>query len=298
MVNGYIYIFFFHTYIRVNILIGWTKVQEQRLKELNAELSDFDRMFSSQTERDRAFQELEHQLVQKQRSRLEALRESLPQPELIKLTDTLTATLIENGFLQVATPLLMSKGHLQKMSIDESHDLFEQVFWIDKKRCLRPMLAPHLYYVVQNLLRLWEPPVRIFEIGPCFRKETKGAIHAAEFTMLNAAEFGLAKEERQSGLEEIISLAMTGAGIDDYQLAYEDSTVYGQTLDIVVGPEQMEVGSASMGPHPLDAEWEIFTPWIGVGFGLERLLMYTHNTHNIRKVGRSLSYVQGIRLNI
>lgn len=298
MVNGHSYITFFHTYTRVNILIGWTKVQEQRLKELNAELSDFDRMFSSQTDRDRAFQELEHQLVQKQRSRLEALRESLTQPELIKLTDSLTATLIENEFLQVATPLLMSKGHLQKMSIDETHDLFEQVFWIDKKRCLRPMLAPHLYYVVQNLLRLWEPPVRIFEIGSCFRKETKGAIHAAEFTMLNAAEFGLTEEQRQPRLEEVIGLAMAGAGIDDYQLAYEDSTVYGQTLDIVVGPEQMEVGSASMGPHPLDAEWEIFTPWIGVGFGLERLLMYTHNTHNIRKVGRSLSYVQGIRLNI
>jgi phenylalanyl-tRNA synthetase alpha chain len=60
----------------------------------------------------------------------------------------------------------------------------------------------------------------------------------------------------------------------------------------------MEVGSASMGPHPLDAEWEIFTPWIGAGFGLERLLMHSKGTSNIRKVGRSLSYLQGIRLNM
>lgn len=279
-------------------MIGWTKVQNQRLKELNAEGSDFDRTFSNQKDRDSAFQELEHRLVQNQRSLLKALQDTLPQPALNRLSDNLSAALIENGFIQVSTPLLMSKGHLQKMCIDESHDLFEQVFWVDKKRCLRPMLAPHLYYIVKNLLRLWESPVRIFEIGPCFRKETKGAIHAAEFTMLNVAEFGLAEDQRQLRLEEVIARVMHTTDITDYELAYEDSAVYGQTLDVLVGSEQVEVGSASMGPHPLDAEWGIFTPWIGVGFGLERLLMYIKDTSNIRKVSRSISYIQGFRLNI
>jgi phenylalanyl-tRNA synthetase alpha chain len=283
---------------RKHPVVEWTSVQEQRLGELNVEESELNRSFASENERDRAFQALEQRLVQQQRSRLQAVREACPKPDLVSLTDRLTGSLIENGFVQVTTPLLMSKGHLQKMSIDESHPIFEQVFWVDKRRCLRPMLAPHLYYIVQSLLRLWEPPVRIFEIGPCFRKETKGAMHAAEFTMLNAAEFGLAEEQRESRLHEIIRRTMAASGVDDYTLGYDDSVVYGQTLDILVGPEEMEVGSASMGPHPLDAEWEIFTPWIGVGFGLERLLMHTRNTSNIRKVGRSLSYLHGVRLNI
>ena len=34
------------------------------------------------------------------------------------------------------------------------------------------MLAPHLYYVLVDLLRLWDKPVKIFEVGPCFRKES------------------------------------------------------------------------------------------------------------------------------
>jgi phenylalanyl-tRNA synthetase alpha chain len=279
-------------------LIGWTTVQEQRLGELNAEAKDLDRSFASADERDRAFQALEQRLVQQQRSRLRSVQEACPKPDLVSLTDRLTDSLIAGGFVQVTTPLLMSKGHLQKMSIDESHSIFEQVFWVDKRHCLRPMLAPHLYYIVRNLLRLWEPPVRIFEIGPCFRKESKGAMHAAEFTMLNMAEFGLAEAERKSRLRELIRSIMAEVGVADYSLTYEGSVVYGQTLDILVGPEGMEVGSASMGPHPLDAEWEIFTPWIGAGFGLERLLMHSKGTSNIRKVGRSLSYLQGIRLNM
>ena len=278
--------------------MGWTTVQEKRLKELNADSSELSRTFSSDRERNQAFQSLEHRLVQDQRSRLNAWRDSSPRPHLISLSENLAAALIDNGFVQVATPLLMSKGHLQKMSLDESHPIFKQVYWVDERHCLRPMLAPHLYYIVQNLLRIWDPPVRIFEIGSCFRKETEGALHASEFTMLNAAEFGLDKEHRESRLREVIAVLMAQSGIDDYQLTYESSAVYGETLDVVVGPEQMEVGSASMGPHALDAEWGIFTPWIGVGFGLERMLMHIWNTANVRKVGRSLSYLNGIRLNI
>lgn len=279
-------------------MIGWTQIQEQRLIQLNAESSDLERTFSSENERDETFQELETRLVHKLRSDLTAVRNSPSKPELISLSDHLTNALIDNGFAQVATPLLMSKGHLQKMSIDESHDLYKQVYWVDKRHCLRPMLAPHLYYIVKNLLRLWNTPVSIFEIGSCFRKETKGAIHASEFTMLNAAEFGMDEEQREQRLAKIIECILGQAGIHEYKLTYENSAVYGTTMDIVVGPDEVEIGSASMGPHRLDAEWGIFTPWVGVGFGLERMLMYIHHTNNIRKVGRSLSYYRGIRLNI
>ena len=65
------------------------------------------------------------------------------------------------------------------------------------------MLAPHLYYVLKDLLRLWEKPVRIFEIGSCFRKESRGARHSNEFTMLNLVEMGLAEDKRQARLETL-----------------------------------------------------------------------------------------------
>jgi phenylalanyl-tRNA synthetase alpha chain len=53
-----------------------------------------------------------------------------------------------------------------------------------------------------------------------------------------------------------------------------------------------------MGPHPLDRAWKINTTWIGIGFGLERLLMVAQNRRNLGKMGRSLTYLDGIRLNI
>ena len=103
---------------------------------------------------------------------------------------------------------------------------------MDKDKCLRPMLAPHLYYVIKDLLRLWEKPVRLFEVGPCFRKETEGAKHTAEFTMLNLCEFGLPEDDRGQRLEGLANLIMAGAGIDRYRLEPETSAVYGSTLDV------------------------------------------------------------------
>jgi phenylalanyl-tRNA synthetase alpha chain len=90
----------------------------------------------------------------------------------------------------------MSRGLLEKMSIGADHPLGAQIFWLDRDRCLRPMLAPHLYYVLKDLLRLWESPVRIFEVGSCFRKESQGSQHSNEFTMLNLAEMGVTEESR------------------------------------------------------------------------------------------------------
>ena len=38
--------------------------------------------------------------------------------------------------------------------------------------------------------------------------------------------------------------------------------------------------------------------WVGIGFGLERLLMVAGGSQNLKRIGRSLSYLDGIRLNI
>ena len=50
--------------------------------------------------------------------------------------------------------------------------------------------------------------------------------------------------------------------------------VYGDTLDVMHG--DLELSSAVVGPIPLDREWGIDKPWIGAGFGLERLLKVKH----------------------
>ena len=278
--------------------INWTETQSHRLMELDVEEKDLKRDFGTATDRDRVFQELEKTLVQNQRQRLDEFRQIDMQPRLIRLENKLADALVANGFAQVTTPIIMSKGHLSKMSITEDHPLSDQVYWLGRNKCLRPMLAPHLYFVLKDLLRLWETPVRIFEVGPCFRKETQGAQHASEFTMLNLVEMGLAEEARDKRIAEMADLVTRAAGIDDYLLEKTTSEVYGDTIDVVAGEEQIELGSAAMGPHRLDREWKIAAAWIGIGFGLERLLMVAENSRNLGKWVRSLTYLDGIRLNI
>jgi phenylalanyl-tRNA synthetase alpha chain len=88
---------------------------------------------------------------------------------------------------------------------------------------------------------------------------------------------------------------MKAACIADYSLVPDRCDVYGKTIDIVAG---IEVASGVTGPHLLDTRWGIFDPWVGLGFGLERLCLVKGEHQNIRRVGRSLKYLDGVRLNI
>ena len=278
--------------------ITWTAIQIARLNELAAGDPDMDQCFDSPSERDRAFQKLEKQLVKVQRQKLQQLREGSRRPGLCRLESRLTDILVQHNFVQVTTPTILSKGLLAKMSIDDDHPLASQIFWLGKDKCLRPMLAPHLYFVLKDLLRLWEKPVRIFEIGSCFRKESQGAQHSNEFTMLNLVEMGLAEDHRQARLEELAALVTAAAGVEDYVIQTETSAVYGETIDILAGKDRLEIGSAAMGPHVLDQAWQIQEAWMGIGFGLERLLMMAEKSRSLGRMGRSLAYLDGIRLNI
>ena len=275
--------------------IPWTPVQRQRLAELGAEQALFDQEFTDVGHRDRTFQEVERGLVEESRRRLDGLREVRRRPVLCQLEEDLVKALTGNGFTQVATPILLPRVSLEKMTITEDHPLFSQVFWLDPSRCLRPMLAPNLYQMMVSLARLWPMPIRIFEVGPCFRKETSGAQHLNEFTMLNLVEMGLPQEERATRLRELASLVIEAAGISDYQIQKKESEVYGTTLDVVSG---LELGSGAMGPHPLDEAWGVFDTWVGIGFGLERLAMVREGYQGVHRVGRSLAYLDGVRLNI
>jgi phenylalanyl-tRNA synthetase alpha chain len=271
------------------LVITWTETQARRLKELEADEPVLNKRFAGSAAREQAYQKLENKLVARQRQRLKEFREIHLRPALCRLESKLVDVMISRGFAQVHTPIIMSRGLLEKMSIDVNHALSSQIYWLEKNKCLRPMLAPHLYYVLKDLLRLWDKPVRIFEVGPCFRKESQGSQHSSEFTMLNLVEMGLPMENRENRIRELGALVAEAAGVSDYGFETVTSEVYGDTIDIVAGQDRVEVGSSAMGPHPLDRPWKITDTWVGLGFGLERLLMAAENSRNLAKMGRSLA---------
>ncbi|HQG03143.1 MAG TPA: pyrrolysine--tRNA(Pyl) ligase large subunit [Thermoleophilia bacterium] len=276
--------------------IGLTQTQTQRLRELGADPAKLEATYASPAARDAAFKELEDGLVRAGRAQLDELRRNRRVPGLIALQAALRAAVTGAGFVEVVTPHIISAEGLVNMGIGHGHPLREQVFWLEDGTCLRPMLAPNLYVMMRKLGRIWSRPFGIFEMGTCFRRDTKGSHHLNEFTMLNLVEVGLPMEARRSRLEELAATVMQAAGIADYALVHSTSEVYGDMLDVEVGGE--EVCSASFGPIPMDDDFGITEPWVGLGFGLERLLMVREVYPNIERGGRSLTYVDGVRLNI
>lgn len=267
----------------------------QRLRELNALESVLSKQFSDSEKRNKEFFKFEQNLVLQTQQNLQEMRTKRRRPRLCELEDSLIQALIKRDFVQVITPLLIAKDSLTKMSIEPSHELFKQVFWVDEKKCLRPMLAPNLYFLLRELVYIWEKPVRIFEVGPCFRKDTKGRHHINEFTMLNLVELGLPLNQRKKRLKELATIIMETCGLTEYSFVSHRSEVYGETIDVL---SDIEVASGAIGPHPLDSNWGITDPWVGIGFGLERLLMIRENFQNIQRAGRALVYLDGERLNI
>jgi len=213
--------------------------------------------------------------------------------QLTQLEADISKVLISKGFIEVRTPSMISVASLEKMTITPTHPLYKQVFFIDQKRCLRPMLAPNLYYVMRKLRDHTDGPVRIFEIGSCFRKESHSGSHLEEFTMLNLVELGPERDATEA-LTEYIGDVMGVTGLD-YTLSKEESDVYKETLDVMIG--DIEVSSGAVGPHVLDAAHDVHEPWSGVGFGLERLLMLMNDKGSVKKTGRSLSYLNGAKIN-
>lgn len=279
-------------------MIPWTQTQAQRLNELNAPHPTLKKTFDDEAAREKAYQALEKSLVNRQRRQLAELQTAPSRPERCRLENKLADLLTQTGFVQVTTPIIMSRGLLKKMSIDSKHPLNSQIYWLQGDKCLRPMLAPHLYYLLVDLLRIWKRPVRIFEIGSCFRKESRGSKHASEFTMLNLVEMGTPENTRRERIQDMGSRIAAAAGVENYRFETVTSEIYGDTIDIVAGEDSLEIASAAMGPHPLDRPWKINESWIGIGFGLERLLMASHLSRNLARFGRSLAYLDGIRLNI
>ncbi|MCL2528983.1 MAG: pyrrolysine--tRNA(Pyl) ligase large subunit [Coriobacteriia bacterium] len=273
----------------------FTKNQIQRLSELGCDF-DAEHSFASADARELAFKEMERRSVEKNRAALRDLRKAKDAPFVSALSESISAFLRGLGFLEVSTPIIISKSFLLRMTIEDDHALFKQVFWLDDKSCLRPMLAPNLYDISKRLLNVYEAPLGVFEIGPCFRRESQGNKHLESFTMVNFVEWGVLESQKTERLKELISLFMEHVGLSEYSLEEEDSVVYGDTIDVVV--DGVEIASGAFGPHPLDSNWDYAGTWIGLGAGLERIVLMQENLDSIQKTGRSLLYLGGISLKL
>lgn len=276
----------------------YSTAQKQRLTELNADKTVVNREFEDSRLRDESFRETEKQLVKENKAKLREFLENEHVPLTLRVEDQLSSWLTqEESFARVATPVIISGDKLKKMNIDQDNHLREQIFWLDGRKCMRPMLAPNLYEVMRDLYKITNKPVKIFEAGSCFRKESQGAQHMNEFTMLNLVELDSVRDgEQMERLEYLAHGAMKAVGIDKYELVKESSGVYIETLDIVA--DGIEIASGAYGPHPLDASWGIFQPWVGIGFGLERVAMVKGEYQTIKRAGKSVAYVNGIPLKL
>ncbi|MBR3374992.1 MAG: pyrrolysine--tRNA(Pyl) ligase large subunit [Firmicutes bacterium] len=278
----------------------YTVTQSERLNELNAPIEEQDREFETKEERNEHFRKLEKDLTRYARNDIFDLLESRHLTKYRITGNKMADWLMEEGFTEVITPTIISRDSLKKMGIDSGSQFLDQVFWVDGKHCLRPMLAPNLYVEMRELLRITKKPVKIFEMGSCFRKESQGAQHLNEFTMLNLVELAAVKDgEQLAELERLALNAMEALGLKEgeYEFVQEDSEVYGKvSFDILING--MEVASGSYGPHFLDANWGVFDTWVGIGFGIERLTMALDKGRTIKRYGRTLSFIDGEPLNI
>lgn len=272
--------------------LEFTETQKQRLTDLGGQ--DSELRFSNAAERDKKFDEIELALVKKNKEQLMKLLNSTRRPMLKQIERELTQALTDAGFTEVVTPSIISREFITRMGITENHALWKQIFWVDSRRCLRPMLAPNLYHVMRELRRI-ATPVSIFEVGSCFRKESKGHEHTEEFTMLNAVELAPRKNAKER-LKEIVDVSLRSVGTTNYEFRKAESEVYGETVDVLVN--DIEVASGATGPHVLDGNWQVIDPWAGVGFGLERLAMVRKTCQNIGHVSKSLSHLDGSSLSV
>ncbi|MCL2863039.1 MAG: pyrrolysine--tRNA(Pyl) ligase [Methanimicrococcus sp.] len=240
-----------------------------------------------------AFAELEAELTARRKQELREIYENSREHMLAKLERDISAFLISKGFIEIKSSILIPEEYIIRMGIDKDAELSKQVFRTDDGQCLRPMLAPVLYNYLRRLDKILPDPIKIFEIGPCYRKESDGSSHLEEFTMVNFCQMG--EGSTRENLVQLIDEFLTHLGID-YEIEGDECMVYGATLDVMHG--DLELSSAVVGPVPMDIDWGVNKPWIGAGFGLERLLKVRHNFKNIKRGSRSEFYYNGIHTNL
>jgi len=266
--------------------------------ELNVPANELEREFDSVESRDKHFYDVSNMQMKICKKQLGKLLSTKNIPAGIKCQRDLENWLTDKeNFTQVSTQAIISAEKISKMNVDEDSHLRKQIFWLGKNKCLRPMHAPNLYEMMRDIHKITNDAVRIFEVGSCFRKESQGAMHLSEFTMLNLVEYAAGDDGYQiERLRELAAEAMSTVGLNDYQIITESSGVYGTTVDIE--HNGIEIASGAYGPHPLDENWGIFGTWVGLGIGIERLTMALGEYNTIKPVSKNSAYIDGISLKL
>jgi pyrrolysyl-tRNA synthetase, C-terminal region/pyrrolysyl-tRNA synthetase, N-terminal region len=236
---------------------------------------------------------LEADLTAQRKAELRDIYANSREHMLAKLERDISAFLISKGFIEIKSSILIPEEYIVRMGIDKDLELSKQVFRTDDGQCLRPMLAPVLYNYLRRFDKILPDPIKIFEIGPCYRKESDGSSHLEEFTMVNFCQMG--EGSTRENLVQLLDEFLTYLGIE-YRIEGDECMVYGATVDVMHG--DMELSSAVVGPVPMDIDWGINKPWIGAGFGLERLLKAKYKFKNIKRGSRSEYYYNGIYTNL
>jgi len=239
------------------------------------------------------FEKLEKELVALRKKELCDIYENSREHMLAKLERDISAFLISKGFIEIKSSILIPEEYIIRMGIDKDLELSKQIFRTDDGKCLRPMLAPVLYNYLRRFDKILPDPIKIFEIGPCYRKESDGSSHLEEFTMVNFCQMG--DGSTRETLVQLIDEFLTTLDIS-YEIEGDECMVYGATVDIMHG--DLELSSAVVGPVPMDIDWGVNKPWIGAGFGLERLLKAKYNFKNIKRGSRSEYYYNGIHTDL
>ncbi|WP_214045301.1 pyrrolysine--tRNA(Pyl) ligase [Methanomethylovorans sp.] len=267
---------------------GFTQSQKDRIVSLLGP----DEMISFSKEK-RSFQQLEAELINKRKEDLRNVYEDSREHLLGKLERKITEFFVERGFMEIKSPILIPFEYMERMGVGEDTKLSQQIFRVDESMCLRPMLAPGLYNYLYKFDNVLPDPIRIFEIGPCYRKESDGKSHLEEFTMLNFCQMG-SKCTREN-LIILIEDFLDSLNIE-HEIVSDNCMVYGETIDVL--HKDMELSSAVVGPIPQDRDWGINKPWIGAGFGLERLLKVIYKFKTIKRAARCENYYNGISTNL
>ena len=251
--------------------VRFTVTQRQRLRELGARRRP-RRRSPTPPPATGAFKELERRLTAEGRRHLQELRAAAARRPCARSPMRLRAALTGAGFVEVVTPHIISADALRKMGIPPDDPLAEQIFWLDCSHCLRPMLAPNLYTA-------HAPAWRASGAGrsassrwaPAFGATRRAAGTSTSSPCSTLVEVGLPLEERRPRLEE---LAGAGARRRPASTATSWQTVgpASTATPSTCSSDGVEVCSTAMGPHPLDDAWGITETWVGLGFGLERLL--------------------------
>lgn len=263
------------------------------IRRLEALMTPEDGFDPSRPETLPPYKELEALLTERRKQEVRRIYETSRADMLAELERDISSFLREKGFMEIKSSILIPEEYLLRMGIDVNEDGEYKVFKTNGNMYLRPMLAPVLYNYLRRFDKILPDPVKIFEIGTCYRRESDGSTHLEEFTMVNFCQMG--KGATREELTELIGEFLTYLGIE-YKFEDDACMVYGDTVDVLHG--DMELSSAVVGPVPMDVDWGINKPWIGAGFGLERLLMAKHGFKNVKRGSRSELYYNGTYINL